>query len=105
MISTRLQAFYNPLIGFLPQVGLAVILFYGGRQVINGDLTAGQFTAFYSYVLMLLSPMRTLGMALGMSQRAVPVAWHSSNSSRGLQTRMPQLVVFMRGRRGHHAEK
>src|SRR6059036_792513 len=37
MISTRLQAFYNPLIGFLPQIGLAVILFYGGRQVISGD--------------------------------------------------------------------
>src|SRR3954466_15921279 len=39
MISTRLQAFYNPLIGFLPQIGLAVILFYGGRQVINGSLS------------------------------------------------------------------
>src|SRR3954447_12572531 len=31
MVSTRLQAFYNPFIGFLPQVGLAAILFVGGR--------------------------------------------------------------------------
>ena len=61
MVSTRLQAFYNPLIGFLPQLGLAAILFYGGRQVIDGQLSIGQFTAFYTYLLMLLSPMRTLG--------------------------------------------
>src|ERR687884_373128 len=63
MVSTRLQAFYNPFIGFLPQVGLAAILFFGGRQVIRGDLTIGEFSAFYTYLLMLLSPMRTLGMA------------------------------------------
>jgi ATP-binding cassette subfamily B protein len=43
----------------------------GGRQVINGTLTLGEFTAFYSYVLMLMFPMRMLGIALGMSQRAV----------------------------------
>ena len=70
MVSTRLQAFYNPLIGFLPQLGLAAILFYGGRQVIDGQLSLGQFTAFYTYLLMLLSPMRTLGISLGMAQRA-----------------------------------
>jgi ABC-type multidrug transport system fused ATPase/permease subunit len=70
MVSTRLQAFYNPFIGFLPQVGLAAILFFGGRQVIRGDLTIGQFSAFYTYLLMLLSPMRTLGISLGLAQRA-----------------------------------
>ena len=41
MVSTRLQAFYNPFIGFLPQLGLAAILLFGGRQVINGSLTLG----------------------------------------------------------------
>jgi ABC-type multidrug transport system fused ATPase/permease subunit len=70
MVSTRLQAFYNPAIGFLPQVGLAAILFLGGRQVIRGELTVGQFSAFYAYLLMLLSPMRTLGISLGLAQRA-----------------------------------
>src|SRR6188472_3598970 len=70
MVSTRLQAFYNPFIGFLPQLGLAAILFYGGRQVIDGRLTVGEFSAFYAYLLMLLSPMRTLGTLLGLSQRA-----------------------------------
>ena len=70
MISTRLQAFYNPLIGFLPQLGLAAVLFIGGRQVIGGSLSIGAFTAFYVYLLMLISPMRTFGVSLGLAQRA-----------------------------------
>ena len=70
MISTRLQAFYNPLIGFLPQLGLAAVLFIGGRQVINDNLTIGAFSAFYVYLLMLISPMRTFGVSLGLAQRA-----------------------------------
>ncbi|MDQ3676057.1 MAG: ABC transporter ATP-binding protein/permease [Actinomycetota bacterium] len=70
MISTRLRAFYNPFIGFLPQIGLALLLFGGGRAVIDGRLSIGEFTAFYTYLLALLGPMRTVGMLLGMSQRA-----------------------------------
>jgi ATP-binding cassette subfamily B protein len=71
MTSTRIRAVYQPFIGFLPNLGLAAILFYGGRRVINGSLTLGEFTAFYSYLLMLISPMRTLGFILGQAQRAV----------------------------------
>jgi ABC-type multidrug transport system fused ATPase/permease subunit len=70
MVEARLQARYNPLIGFLPQLGLAAILLVGGHAVIHGQLKIGQFTAFYIYLLMLLSPMRTLGVSLGMAQRA-----------------------------------
>jgi ATP-binding cassette subfamily B protein len=71
MVSTRLRAFYSPFIGFLPQLGLAGILLVGGRQAINGSISVGEFVAFYGYVLMLTGPMRMLGMALGMAQRAV----------------------------------
>ena len=71
MVSTKLRAFYNPFIGFLPQLGLAAILLVGGRQAIEGTITVGEFVAFYGYVLMLTSPMRTLGVSLGMAQRAV----------------------------------
>jgi ABC-type multidrug transport system fused ATPase/permease subunit len=71
MISTRLRAFYSPAIGFLPQLGLAGLLLVGGRQAVNGSLSIGQFVAFYGYVLILTSPMRMLGIALGMAQRAV----------------------------------
>jgi ATP-binding cassette subfamily B protein len=70
MIATRLRAFYNPFIGFLPNLGLAVVLLVGGRQVVRGTLTLGDFTAFYAYLLMLIAPMRQLGIALGLAQRA-----------------------------------
>jgi ABC-type multidrug transport system fused ATPase/permease subunit len=71
MIATRLRAFYNPFIGFLPNLGLAIILLVGGRAVVAGTLSLGDFTAFYAYLLMLIAPMRQLGVALGLSQRAV----------------------------------
>ncbi len=70
MITTRQRAFYNPFIGFLPQIGLAALLFLGGRAVIDGSLDLGEFTAFYTYMLTLLGPMRTVGLLLGLSQRA-----------------------------------
>jgi ATP-binding cassette subfamily B protein len=70
MVATRIQALYGPMISFIPNLGLAAILLVGGRDVINGSLTVGQFTAFYAYLLMLISPMRTLGYMLGAAQRA-----------------------------------
>jgi ATP-binding cassette, subfamily B, bacterial len=70
MYATRIQARYTPLISFLPNLGLAAILLLGGREVINGSLTVGEFTAFYAYLLMLISPMRTLGYMLSAAQRA-----------------------------------
>src|ERR687892_178248 len=71
LYSTRLRAFYNPLLGFLPNLGLAVVLLVGGQQVIDGNLTIGEFSAFYIYLMMLTFPMRMLGIALGMAQRAI----------------------------------
>jgi ABC-type multidrug transport system fused ATPase/permease subunit len=68
--ATRIQARYTPLISFLPNLGLAVILLVGGREVISGTLSIGDFTAFYAYLLMLISPMRTLGYMLSAAQRA-----------------------------------
>jgi ATP-binding cassette subfamily B protein len=70
MVSTRLRAFFSPLLEFLPQIGLAAVTIVGGRQAVNGTITVGEFVAFYGYVVMLVSPMRSLGMALGMAQRA-----------------------------------
>jgi ABC-type multidrug transport system fused ATPase/permease subunit len=71
MVSTRIRAFYNPLLGFLPSLGLAALLLIGGRQAANGQITVGDFVAFYGYVLMLSGPLRMLGISLGMAQRAV----------------------------------
>jgi ABC-type multidrug transport system fused ATPase/permease subunit len=69
--STKLQAFFSPLIGLLPQMGIALVLLVGGREVINGTLSLGDFTAFYTYLVILAGPMRMLGVAMGMAQRAV----------------------------------
>lgn len=71
LVSTRIQAFFQPLIGALPQIGTALVLLVGGRSVIAGGIGLGEFTAFYTYMLMLASPLRTFGMALGMGQRAI----------------------------------
>ena len=87
--ATRIQAVYTPLIGFLPNLGLAAILLVGGRDVIHGSLTVGQFTAFYAYLLMLISPMRTLGYMLGAAQRA------TASGARIFQVldRRPEMIV------------
>src|SRR3954469_3062973 len=89
MVSTRLRAFYNPFIGFLPNLGLAVVLLVGGRQAINGNITVGEFVAFYGYVTLLVSPVRMLGIALGMAQRAV------ASGARVFEVldRQPEMIV------------
>ncbi len=89
MVSTRIQAFYGPFIGFLPQLGLAAVLFIGGRMVIDETITIGQFSAFFTYLLMLIGPMRTLGISLGMAQRA------TASGARLFQIldRIPQIVA------------
>jgi ATP-binding cassette subfamily B protein len=71
MVSTRLQAFYTPLMGFLPNIGLAAVLLVGGLQVIHGQTSIGHLTAFYAFVVLLSGPVRWLGMSLSMAQRAV----------------------------------
>ena len=70
MIATRLEAKFNPLIAFLPQLGLAAVLIIAGESVINEHLKLGQFTEFYLYLNMLVAPMRALGVTLGLAQRA-----------------------------------
>ncbi len=89
MVSTRLRAFYNPYIGFLPQLGLAAIVLVGGHQVVNGTISLGDFVAFYGYVLMLTGPMRMLGVSLGMAQRAVA----SGNRIFEILDREPRLTA------------
>jgi ABC-type multidrug transport system fused ATPase/permease subunit len=69
--STKLQAFFSPLIGLLPQMGIALVLLIGGRMVIDKTLDLGNFTAFYTYLVILAGPMRMLGVAMGMAQRAI----------------------------------
>jgi ABC-type multidrug transport system fused ATPase/permease subunit len=86
--STKLQAFFSPIIGLLPQIGTAAVLLIGGQQVIHGSLSLGDLTAFYVYLAMLAAPMRMLGIAMGMSQRAVA----SGNRLFEILDREPQIT-------------
>ena len=86
--STRIQAFFSPLIGALPQIGTALVLLVGGHLVLNGSIDLGEFTAFYTYALMLAGPLRSIGMALGMGQRAIA----AGNRLFEVLDREPQLV-------------
>jgi len=68
--ANRQRALYVPLLSFLPLVAQAVVLLYGGRMVVNGELNFGQFIAFNVLVVMLVMPLRMLGMWIGQAQRA-----------------------------------
>jgi ABC-type multidrug transport system fused ATPase/permease subunit len=68
--ATRQRAFYVPVLSFLPLLAQAAVLLAGGQQVVNGELTLGAFIAFNVYVLMLVMPLRMLGMWIGQAQRA-----------------------------------
>jgi ABC-type multidrug transport system fused ATPase/permease subunit len=70
MVATRLEATYNPAIGFLPQLGIAAVLLLGGNAVIHAHLSLGQFTTFYLLLNMLVGPLRSLGVTLNLAQRA-----------------------------------
>jgi ATP-binding cassette subfamily B protein len=71
MDANRLQSFYQPLMGFLPMVGLGVVLAAGGSLTIDGALSLGQFVQFYLYLSMLVWPFRSIGTLIGSAQRAV----------------------------------
>jgi ATP-binding cassette subfamily B protein len=69
--ATRQQSYYVPLMSFLPLLAQASVLLIGGHQVVSGSLSLGDFVAFNVYVLMLVMPLRMLGMWIGLSQRAI----------------------------------
>ena len=57
----RLFATLIPVIGFAINIAILVILVLGGRFVIAGTLTLGEFTAFNNYLLILIFPVIILG--------------------------------------------
>ena len=68
--ANRMQAFYMSLMGFLPTIGLGVVLIFGGIRTIDGPLTVGEFVQFYQYLLALVFPLRMIGSLVGTAQRA-----------------------------------
>jgi ATP-binding cassette subfamily B protein len=70
VLANRQRAIYVPLLAFLPLVAQAAVLLLGGRMVANGSLSLSAFFAFNVLVVMLVMPLRMLGMWIGQAQRA-----------------------------------
>ncbi len=64
------RALYVPLLTFLPMLAQAGVLLAAGHYVVQGDLTIGGFFAFNLLLMMLVMPLRMLGMWVGQAQRA-----------------------------------
>ncbi|MGH9055298.1 MAG: ABC transporter ATP-binding protein [Acidimicrobiales bacterium] len=71
---TDFRARWTPAVQGLPQVGLALVLLFGGYLVIQGHLGVGAILAFNAYLLMLQAPFMMLGMLIMMGQRAAASA-------------------------------
>jgi ATP-binding cassette subfamily B protein len=69
-----LRARFTPLVQNLPQVGLALVLLFGGYMVIHGTLGFGAIVAFNAWLFMLQAPFMMLGMLIMMGQRAAASA-------------------------------
>jgi len=62
--AARLQALNVPLLFLIANLGMAVIILYGGTQYIDGSITMGTIVAFVSYVGNLIEPVRRLGLII-----------------------------------------
>lgn len=74
MKAAQLSATLTPVIEFLAAIGVTVIIWYGGREVINGNLTSGSLIAFLVYTVNITNPVKRLGNVYGSIQRAVAAA-------------------------------
>jgi ATP-binding cassette subfamily B protein len=69
-----LRARWTPAIQNLPQLGLVLVLLFGGWMVIQHHLGIGAILAFNAYLLMMQAPFMMLGMLIMMGQRAAASA-------------------------------
>ena len=74
MKAAQLSATLSPVIEFLAAIAVTVIIWYGGREVINGNLTSGSLIAFLVYAVNISNPVKRLGNVYGNIQRAVAAA-------------------------------
>ncbi len=67
----RLQAAIMPMVEFISASATALIILYGGRQVLNGDLSIGTLAVFIFSIELFFQPIRQLVMQYAMLQRAM----------------------------------
>ena len=66
-----IQGLLFPLATLVGNVGMLLLLYYGGALVIDGQITIGSFVAFVSYLYMLIWPMMAVGWVANLAQRGI----------------------------------
>ena len=74
MKAAQLSATLTPVVEFLAALAVTVIVWYGGNEVIRGNLTSGSLIAFLVYAVNISNPVKRLGNVYGNIQRAVAAA-------------------------------
>ena len=67
----RLRALIGPVMALIAPISTLLILYVGGGQVVNGDLSLGELVAFNAYLMQLAMPTLMLGWVLSLGQRAM----------------------------------
>ena len=68
----RLAAVYGalfPISAFMGNIGMLLVLLYGGRLTVTGRITAGDFVAFINYLFLMIWPMMAMGWVADLFQR------------------------------------
>lgn len=74
MKNTQIMATLTPVVEFLAALGVTVIIWYGGMEVVAGNLTAGALMAFLIYAVNLANPVKRLSRVYGSIQKAMAAA-------------------------------
>jgi ABC-type multidrug transport system fused ATPase/permease subunit len=85
MRQASVEARFLPGMLFVPTLGIAAVLYFGGRDVIAGTLTIGELTLFLTLMLQLVWPLEALGWIINLAQRAVASAGRSFAWLEGIQ--------------------
>ncbi|MBW2521159.1 MAG: lipid A export permease/ATP-binding protein MsbA [Deltaproteobacteria bacterium] len=74
MRNTRITAISRPLMEFLGGVGIALVVLYGGSQVLAGESTPGTFFSFITALIMIYEPMKKVSSVNNTLQQGIAAA-------------------------------
>lgn len=74
MKNAQLMATLTPVVELVAVIGVTMIIWYGGNNVINGTLTAGSLVAFLTYAVNISNPIKRLTRVIGNIQKALAAA-------------------------------
>ena len=72
--NAKYMATLSPTIEFVAALGVTLILWYGGNNVIAGETTAGSLVAFLAYAVNISNPIKRITRVSGHIQKALAAA-------------------------------